>query len=64
MLSPWFRLESRRGVGLFVPPSAAEPWISSHPLLLKSLELLDRAASVPFAPLGDHILYRFVRTGE
>ncbi|HEX3422618.1 MAG TPA: class I SAM-dependent methyltransferase [Sphingomicrobium sp.] len=63
MLSPWFKLESRSGIGIFVPPSAAEPWISSHPRLLKILETLDRGASRPFAVLGDHILYRFVRTG-
>jgi SAM-dependent methyltransferase len=62
MLSPWFRLQSRRGIGVFVPPSAAEPWISSHPRLLKSLEALERGLSRPLALLGDHILYRFVRT--
>ena len=63
MLSPWFRLESRRGIGVFVPPSAAEPWISSHPRLIRSLEALDRGMSRPLAVFGDHILYRFVRTG-
>ena len=63
MLSPWFRLEARRGIGIFVPPSAAEPWISSHPRLLRSLEALDRSVSRPLASLGDHILYKFVRTG-
>jgi len=62
MLGPWFRLQSRRGVGIFVPPSAAEPWISSHPLLLERLEWLDRWAARPLAVLGDHIIYRFVRT--
>jgi SAM-dependent methyltransferase len=62
MFSPWFRLESRRGIGVFVPPSAAEPWISSHPRLLKSFEVADRSLSRPLAFLGDHILYRFVRT--
>lgn len=63
MLSPWFRLEARRGIGVFVPPSAAEPWISSHPRLLGSLAALDRIVSRPLASLGDHILYKFVRTG-
>lgn len=62
MLWPWFQLESRQGIGVFVPPSAAEPWISSHPYLLKALEALDHAVSRPLAALGDHILYRFVRT--
>ena len=62
MLSPWFRLESRRGIGVFVPPSAAEPCISSHPRLLGTLEALDRGMSRPLAVFGDHILYRFVRS--
>jgi ubiquinone/menaquinone biosynthesis C-methylase UbiE len=63
MLSPWFRLVSRRGIGIFVPPSAAEPWISSHLRLLGALEAVDRLAGRPLAPFGDHILYRFERTG-
>jgi hypothetical protein len=62
MLSPCFRLQSRRGIGIFVPPSAAEPWISRHARLLGALEKLDRIAARPLAVLGDHILYRFERT--
>ena len=62
MLSPWFRLQSRRGIGIFIPPSAAEPWISRHPRLLGALEKLDRIAARPLAVLGDHVLYRFERT--
>jgi hypothetical protein len=61
-LSPWFEPAGRRGIGVFVPPSAAEPWISRHPHLLGALEALDRALARPLAVLGDHILYRFVRT--
>ncbi len=61
-LGPWFRLERTRGIGVFVPPSAAEPWITRHPRLLRVLEALDRVASSPLAPLGDHVLYHFVRT--
>ena len=61
-LSPWFAPVARRGVGVFVPPSAAEPWISGHPRLLGGLEALDRLVSRPLAGLGDHILYSFVRT--
>ncbi len=64
MLGPWFRLESREGIGVFVPPSAAEPWISAHPRLLGLLEAADRLAARPLAYFGDHILYRFVRTAE
>jgi hypothetical protein len=63
-MRPWFDLAGTQAVGLFVPPSAAEPWISRHPRLLGALETIDRVASRPFATFGDHILYRFVRTTE
>jgi SAM-dependent methyltransferase len=62
VMAPWFRPAGRQGIGVFVPPSAAEPWISGHPRLLGTLEALDRGLSGPMAALGDHILYRFVRT--
>ncbi len=61
-MAPWFRLRARQGVGVFVPPSAAEPWISGHPHLLGALEGLDRALSRPLAVFGDHILYSLIRT--
>ena len=61
-MQPWFIPAGRRGIGVFVPPSAAEPGISRHPMLLGILEALDRYTSRPLAPLGDHVLYRFVRT--
>jgi hypothetical protein len=61
-LAPWFRLVGRRGIGIFVPPSAAEPWISRHPRLVLALEQLDRAIARPLAALGDHLLYRLKRT--
>ena len=60
--APWFRLRRLRGIGVFVPPSAAEPWISRHPRLLSVLEALDRPSAVPLALLGDHVLYHLVRT--
>jgi SAM-dependent methyltransferase len=62
VMAPWFRPAGRQGIGVFVPPSAAEPWISGHPKLLQALEALDRGVSRPLAVFGDHILYRFVRT--
>jgi SAM-dependent methyltransferase len=62
--APWFVLERRLGIGLTVPPSAAEPWISHHPRLLSAMETLDRMLSRPLALLGDHILYQFRRTGS
>jgi hypothetical protein len=61
-LHPWFELKSRRGIGIFVPPSAAEPWISAHPRFLRVLEIMDEIAARPLAALGDHVLYRFERT--
>jgi SAM-dependent methyltransferase len=60
--APWFRLRRTRGIGVFVPPSAAEPWISRHPRLLNALEALDRAAAAPLARLGDHLLFHLERT--
>jgi len=63
-MSPWFRLIARRGIGVFVPPSAAEPWISTHPHLLRAMESLDRVVSRPLALLGDHVLYEFERTSH
>jgi SAM-dependent methyltransferase len=63
-MSPWFRLRRRVGIGVFVPPSAAEPWISGHPSLVRALEAMDRVAGRALAPLGDHVLYWFERTTE
>ncbi len=60
-MAPWFRPTGRRGVGVFVPPSAAEPFVSGHPRFLGALERLDQALARPLASFGDHILYRFVR---
>jgi SAM-dependent methyltransferase len=62
--APWFVLEKRLGIGVTVPPSAAEPWISQQPRLLGVMEALDRFLSRPLAFLGDHILYQFRRTAE
>ena len=60
--APWFVMEKSIGVGVLVPPSAAEPWISQHPMLLAGMEALDRILARPLAPFGDHVLYQFRRT--
>jgi ubiquinone/menaquinone biosynthesis C-methylase UbiE len=60
--APWFVLERRIGIGVAVPPSAAEPWISAHPRLLTAFERLDHVLARPFAALADHVLYQFRRT--
>jgi len=62
--APWFVLEKRLGIGVTVPPSAAEPWISHQPRLLGAMETLDRMLSRPLALLGDHVVYQFRRTAE
>lgn len=59
--APWFAFERRIGIGISVPPSAVEPWISSHPRLLASMEAIDRVFAGPLAVLGDHVLYQFRR---
>jgi SAM-dependent methyltransferase len=60
--APWFVLEKRLGIGVTVPPSAAEPWISRQPHLLAAMETIDQGLARPLAMLGDHILYQFRRT--
>jgi SAM-dependent methyltransferase len=60
--SPWFVLEKRIGIGVTVPPSAAEPWISQQPRLIAAMETFDRGLARPLAMLGDHVLYQFRRT--
>ncbi len=62
--APWFSLNRRLGIGVAVPPSAAEPWISCQPKLLAGMEAFDRAAAALLAGLGDHILYQFSRNDE
>jgi ubiquinone/menaquinone biosynthesis C-methylase UbiE len=63
VFSPWFRLESRSAVGLFVPPSYVEAWARKHEKLFARLERLDQIFSgLPiFRVTGDHVLLEFVR---
>lgn len=61
-LTPCFRLRAVRGIGILVPPSAAEPWISRFPRVLSVLEAVDRKVAAPLAILGDHVLLHFERT--
>jgi ubiquinone/menaquinone biosynthesis C-methylase UbiE len=60
--APWFALRRTRGIGVFVPPSSAEPWISRVPLAVAAGEVLDRVAARPLALLADHVLLDFTRT--
>jgi SAM-dependent methyltransferase len=61
--APWFRLDARRAVGLFVPPSYVETWARKNTNALARLEKLDRifAAWPILRDLGDHVLLEFVR---
>jgi ubiquinone/menaquinone biosynthesis C-methylase UbiE len=60
--APWFKLTRTLGIGIFVPPSSAEPAASRFPAVLSALEALDRLAARPLALLGDHVLLDFERT--
>jgi SAM-dependent methyltransferase len=60
--APWFVLEKRFGVGITVPPSAAEPWITQRPRLLAAMEAFDKYLCRPLAIFGDHVIYQFRRT--
>jgi hypothetical protein len=60
--APWFSVRRTRGIGILVPPSAAEPFISRFPRLVRTLELIDRVLAGPLAHFGDHVLLHFERT--
>lgn len=63
MFAPWFRLKTRRAIGLFVPPSYVESWARKNTSTLARLEKLDRifAAWPILRSIGDHVLLEFVR---
>jgi ubiquinone/menaquinone biosynthesis C-methylase UbiE len=63
-LAPYFGLVRTRGIGIMVPPSAAEPAISRFPRLLRALERADQLLARPLAWLGDHVLLVFERTAS
>jgi SAM-dependent methyltransferase len=63
-LSPYFEWRGVRGIGILVPPSAAEPRISRFPWFVSSLEAADRLLSAPLALLADHVLIRLERTAH
>jgi ubiquinone/menaquinone biosynthesis C-methylase UbiE len=64
VLAPHFIRRSCRAVGLLVPPSYLEPWISRHPDFLKTAAHLDaRISHWPgLRHLGDHYLLEMERT--
>ena len=63
LFSPWFHLQSRSAVGLFVPPSYMEEWIRKHKKFLAQWNpWIDVFAEWPvLRDIGDHVLLEFVR---
>ena len=61
--TPWFALERRRAIGLFVPPSYMEGWARKHEAALRHLEHLDEifAGWPALRDVGDHVLLEFTR---
>jgi SAM-dependent methyltransferase len=59
--APELVLRRVRGIGLAVPPSSAEPFVSRFPRLLAAAEAFDRVLASPLALLADHVLLDFVR---
>jgi len=61
--APWFALERRRAVGLFVPPSYAEKWARGHKRMLRAFEGWDGVFTEwpVLRNVGDHVLLEFTR---
>jgi SAM-dependent methyltransferase len=63
IFAPHFRFVSVTGIGVTVPPSYLEGWVTRHPRVLKMMERIDVA--VRTCPLlrvgGDHMLVHLVR---
>ncbi len=61
--APWFALERRRAIGLFVPPSYVEEWARGHERRLRTFEKWDGiCAGWPILrDVGDHVLLEFTR---
>jgi len=61
--APWFELERRQAIGLFVPPSYVESWARNHRDMIGYFEKMDGFfAEFPvLRDLGDHVLLEFTR---
>jgi hypothetical protein len=64
MLGSAFQLRSITGVGVTVPPSYLESWMSKHPQMLHVLKRIDATVCEwpVFRVLGDHMLLQLERT--
>lgn len=56
--APDFQLISTVGIGITVPPSFLDPWIASHPGLLRRMKAIDDVVRTwpGFRLIGDHML--------
>ena len=61
--APCFRLRSVQGIGVAIPPSYLEPWVSRHPRFFRLLCRLEAllARSPVLRSTGDHVLLSFER---
>jgi ubiquinone/menaquinone biosynthesis C-methylase UbiE len=61
--APWFALNDRCAIGLFVPPSYVESWARKHSAIIRYLETMDGLfAEFPvLRDCGDHVLLEFTR---
>jgi SAM-dependent methyltransferase len=66
LFAPHFELQSRRGVGIAVPPSYMEHWARRFPKVTRTLARADHWIDrLPlFRNLGDCVLLEFVRAVE
>ena len=64
--APWFELDCRQAIGLFVPPSYVESWARKHGAMIGYLEKMDGMfANFPvLRDLGDHVLLEFTRCNQ
>lgn len=63
LFTPHFTLRNRKGIGILVPPSYAEPWVRRFPKTIQALAKVDRHLSaVPgLRSLADCALFEFSR---
>jgi ubiquinone/menaquinone biosynthesis C-methylase UbiE len=63
--APEFQLVATEGVGITVPPSYIEPWIASHPQLLRWMGAIDDLVRTwpGLRVVGDHMLVHLEKVG-
>ena len=66
VFSPYFQLRSWMGIGVTVPPSYLESFVTRYPTVLSQLRSVDGVISgwPLFRSIGDHVLLSFERTSS